>query len=82
MERVDTNHSLAEEKNAKPSSHHSSKKSLSGMDILNGLKIITSNSINDIPPSPIPQSTTITENHISDQIDDFDLREPIGMNRV
>ncbi|KAI9254822.1 kinase-like domain-containing protein [Sporodiniella umbellata] len=78
MERVDTNYSLAEERSSKPSSHHSSKRSLSGLDILNGLKIITNTSISDIPPSPIPQSATVTENHISDQIDDFDIKEPIG----
>lgn len=82
MERVDTNTSSTDEKPSKPIllSTHSSRKSISGMDFLNGLKIITSTSTNDIPPSPIPSSahTPVTEHHIADQIDDFDIKEPIG----
>lgn len=81
MERVDTNQSSLEEKAPKPilNSGHGPRKSISGIDILNGLKIITST--NDILPSPIPSSshTPVTENHIADQIDDFDIKEPIGL---
>lgn len=94
MERIDSIHSSSSSddnvRNPKPilistppSHHHQSRRSISGIDILNGLKIMTSgtsilNLSNDsnIPPSPVP-SQLISEHHFS-QIDDFDIKEPIG----
>ncbi|GAA5817360.1 hypothetical protein MFLAVUS_010904 [Mucor flavus] len=93
MERIDSFHSSASSDDNRgpkpilistpPTQHHQARKSISGIDILNGLKIMTSgNSIlnlsndSNIPPSPVP-SQLIPEHHFS-QIDDFDIREPIG----
>ncbi|KAG2200557.1 hypothetical protein INT47_012343 [Mucor saturninus] len=94
MERIDSIHSSSSSddnvRNPKPilisspPSHHQSRRSISGIDILNGLKIMTSggtsilNNLNDsnIPPSPVP-SQLISEHHFS-HIDDFDIKEPIG----
>lgn len=96
MERIDSFHSSASSDDNRgpkpilistpPTQHHQARKSISGIDILNGLKIMTSgNSIlnlsndSNIPPSPVP-SQLIPEHHFS-QIDDFDIREPIGKRR-
>ncbi|KAI9484217.1 MAG: kinase-like domain-containing protein [Benjaminiella poitrasii] len=68
---------------------HHSKRSISGMDILNGLKIITnsndtSNNNNNnsssatIPSSPVPYQFSNLEHYQFNQIDDFELKEPIG----
>lgn len=94
MERIDSIHSSSssdDNRNPKPilistppMQHHQSRRSISGIDILNGLKIMTSgnsilNTINNdsnIPSSPVP-SQLISEHHFS-QIDDFDIKEAIG----
>lgn len=97
MERIDSIHSAAssdDNRNPKPilistpppaQPHHQSRKSISGIDILNGLKIMTSsnsilhlNNDSSIPSSPVP-SQIIPEHHFS-QIDDFEIKEPIGNN--
>jgi hypothetical protein len=93
MERIDSIHSSTSSddsnRNPKPilistpPMHHQSRRSISGIDILNGLKIMTSgnsilstiNNDSNIPPSPVP-SQLISE-HFS-QIDDFDIKEAIG----
>jgi hypothetical protein len=83
MERHDSLMNL--EKNPKPilitptNSQHHSRKSISGIDFLNGLKIITnttSNHDNSTPSSPVP-SQFVPEHHFN-QIDDFEIKEAIG----
>lgn len=86
MERIDSTHS--ERENPRPilvtppslsSSHHHARRSISGIDILNGLKIMTSSTLNNdsnMPPSPVP-SQLLSEHHFS-QIDDFEIKEAIG----
>ncbi|KAI9280054.1 kinase-like domain-containing protein [Sporodiniella umbellata] len=80
MERVDTNHSSYEGPKPILTNGHGPRKSISGMDILSGLKIITSSTASDMLPSPVASSahTPITDSHIADQIDDFEIKEPIG----
>lgn len=99
MERIDSIHSISsstttdESKPPKPilintpptpsHHHHQSRRSISGIDILNGLKIMTSSVANthntdSIPVSPIPSSALISEHQFS-QIDDFDIKEAIGI---
>jgi hypothetical protein len=86
MERIDSTHS--EKENPRPiliaspsisSSHHHARRSISGIDILNGLKIMTNSTLNsdsNMPPSPVP-SQLLSEHHFS-QIDDFEIKEAIG----
>lgn len=89
MERIDSIHSANSSDESKPkpilisSPQHHARRSISGIDILNGLKIITSgNSIlhgNDsstIPPSPVPSQ--LLPDHPFSHIDDFEIKEPIG----
>lgn len=95
MERIDSMHSSGSSEDTRgpkpilistpPAQHHhhQARKSISGIDILNGLKIMTSGSSilnlstdSNVPPSPVP-SQLIPEHHFN-QIDDFDIREPIG----
>ncbi|CEP09111.1 hypothetical protein [Parasitella parasitica] len=95
MERIDSTHSDKEKTrpilitpplaSSSSSSHqqhhhqHHSRRSLSGIDILNGLKIMTSSTLNNdshMPPSPVP-SQMLSEHHFS-QIDDFEIKEAIG----
>ncbi|KAG1446866.1 hypothetical protein G6F56_009439 [Rhizopus delemar] len=80
MERVESNHSSSEGPKPILTNAHSPRKSISGIDILSGLKIITNSTAGDLLPSPIASSshTPVTEHHVADQIDDFDIREPIG----
>ncbi|OBZ82509.1 Serine/threonine-protein kinase fray2 [Choanephora cucurbitarum] len=85
MERVESIHSIDESKNQKPSSishGHHPRKSISGIDILSNLKIMTNNissnnSVFDssIPASPVPSH--LVEYQFS-QIDDYELKEAIG----
>ncbi|KAI8091185.1 kinase-like domain-containing protein [Gilbertella persicaria] len=84
MERVDSIHSVDENKSPKPilvGSNHHARRSISSMDFLNGLKIMTNNVSNNnnydnsIPVSPVPSH--LVEHQFS-QLDDFDLKEAIG----
>ncbi|CAO3639286.1 unnamed protein product [Mucor fragilis] len=86
MERIDSTHSEKENPRpiliapaSAPSPHHHARRSISGIDILNGLKIMTSSTLNNdsnMPPSPVP-SQLLSEHHFS-QIDDFEIKEAIG----
>jgi hypothetical protein len=80
MERIDSIHSStsSDEKNPKPILVPHSRKSISGIDILNGLKIMTNtyNSSDTMPNSPIPQQ--LISEHPFSQIEDFELKEAIG----
>jgi hypothetical protein len=96
MERIDsihssTSYSSADEKppkpiliNTPPNPSHHSRRSISGIDILNGLKIMTnSNSVHyndNVPNSPVPSSAVSTHQneHQFSQIDDFEIKEAIG----
>lgn len=81
MERIDSVHSSTslDEKNPKPILVPHSRKSISGIDILNGLKIMTNtySSSDSMPNSPIPQQ--LISEHPFSQIDDFELKEAIGI---
>lgn len=104
MERIDSIHSISsstttdESKPPKPilintpptpsHHHHQSRRSISGIDILNGLKIMTSSVANthntdSIPVSPVPSSahpsSSVISEHQFSQIDDFDIEEAIGI---
>ncbi|KAI8642301.1 kinase-like domain-containing protein [Parasitella parasitica] len=88
MERIDSTHSdkeitrpilIAPPSTSPPSSHHHAKRSISGIEFLSGLKIMTSSTPNSdslIPPSPV-SSQLLSEHHFS-QIDDFEIKEAIG----
>ncbi|KAI9020677.1 kinase-like domain-containing protein [Phycomyces nitens] len=61
-----------------PSQGHSSRRSISGSDILNGLKIMTNiQHENTMPTSPVP-SQLVADTHIFNNIDDFEMKEAIG----
>lgn len=94
MERIDSVHSAhsSDENKPKPilisspSSQHHARRSISGIDILNGLKIITSgnsilhgNDSSNIPPSPVPSQ--LLPDHPFSHIDDFEIKEPIGKKK-
>lgn len=76
MERVDSAHSYVEDlgKNSKPIfMSTNTRKSISGVDILNGLKNIATNNDSSISLAP----SQFSEYQVS-HIDDFDLKEAIG----
>lgn len=63
-----------------PSQQHHSRKSISGIDLLNGLKIITNTASSydsSTPSSPVPSQ--LNSEHHFNNIEDFDIKEAIGI---